>query len=145
MTNSDIDPELKNTRQTHIIEIIAIAIIAVAAVIYVIITNSGSGGDQIMTPQGKITDANGIITVENQDIYNWTQIWFRLDTVEKPGAYDYKYEADLIEAHKSLQIDITQFQGDNGSMFNPAVVHPKAMYFWFNTAAGEGKLNYDFK
>ena len=144
MATGDLEPKLKYTKEAQRAGIIAISVVVLALIVYLIIMLIHGGSDLNTTPHGKITYANGIITIENLDDYDWTQIWFSLDTMEKPGAYNYRYQADLIESHQSLQIDITQFQGDSGSNFNPVEVHPKALLFWVITAAGEGKVTYEF-
>jgi hypothetical protein len=88
---------------------------------------------------------DGILTLTNEDKYDWKFAWIALDTDDDPNTYEYNYYLHVIEARTRNFIDLAEFTKNNIDHFDPVTMKPKHLSVFADTDNGIGHFVYTFK
>jgi hypothetical protein len=142
MTSDNKDKKLHKTDWLGNIGCVVLLLLFVSwgAVIYNGVHRSLTRGT--IDLKAEVTVNEGIITLKNNNGFDWRTVWFSLDTDDNPETYEYSYYLSEIPGHKTVTIVMSKFMRLNLYPFDILTTVPKHLSFFAQTSEGTGHYIY---
>jgi len=95
-----------------------------------------------LTVKAETTVSQNTVTLKNDDNFDWTNIYFGLDTDNDSTTIEYSYYLDIIKAQETVTLDLTKFTSNSQAYFDPALEQPKHLSFFAQTNQRTGQYLY---
>jgi hypothetical protein len=92
---------------------------------------------------------NGIMTIKNENFFDWKWPMFSLDTDDDPATYEYLYYTaapEIIKEGEVFKLDLASFTANGTTDFiDMTTIKPRHLSLWAGTPWGSGHVIYNWR